>query len=210
VSKAAAQKSRPKTSGPTGRRERNKLEKQARIVAAARDLFQRQGYSETTTLQIAEAADIGTGTLFLYARSKEDLLIMVFKDEMLGTAQAIFAQLSPEVTIVEQMMTVFQGMTDYHARNIELSRVLLREMIMPGSPERRSEISELLDAIHVGLIDIIRSANPDTAIDPELAASSAFGLYYYALISWLGGGLDLDDCLQLLRKQLCALLERDN
>lgn len=77
-----------------GRRERNKLEKQARIVWAARQLFHRQGFAETTTQQIAVEADIGTGTLFLYAKCKEDLLIMVFKDEMLETVREIFARLS--------------------------------------------------------------------------------------------------------------------
>ena len=72
---------------PPGRRERNKQEKLARIVGAARALFRDQGFTETTTQQIAEAADIGAGTLFLYARSKEDLLVMVFRDEMIETAR---------------------------------------------------------------------------------------------------------------------------
>lgn len=80
---------------PVGRRERNKAEKQARIVAAARHLFHTQGFAETTTLQIAETADIGTGTLFLYARSKEALLVLVFKDEMMEVALDSFTKSPP-------------------------------------------------------------------------------------------------------------------
>ena len=47
----------PRVAAPEriGRRERNKLEKRARIVAAARRLFAEQGFAETTTVQIAEA-----------------------------------------------------------------------------------------------------------------------------------------------------------
>ena len=50
-----------------GRRARKKREKAARIRTAARELFARHGYDETTTRSIAEAAEIATGTLFLYA-----------------------------------------------------------------------------------------------------------------------------------------------
>ncbi|MFM9442154.1 TetR/AcrR family transcriptional regulator [Streptomyces acidiscabies] len=53
-----------------GRRERNKQEKLDRIVAAARELFAERGVDEVTTQQIADKADIGTGTLFLYAKTK--------------------------------------------------------------------------------------------------------------------------------------------
>src|SRR5689334_24738837 len=60
-----------------GRRERNKQEKLERIVTAARDLFTERGVAEVTTQQIAARADVASGTLFLYARSKSELLLLV-------------------------------------------------------------------------------------------------------------------------------------
>ena len=66
------------TAAPTpGRRERNKAAKLERIVAAAAELFAERGVEEVTTQEIAEKADIGTGTLFLYARTKGELLLLV-------------------------------------------------------------------------------------------------------------------------------------
>src|SRR4029453_10960441 len=62
---------------PVGRRERNKQVKLERITAAARELFTEHGVDEVTTQQIAEKADIGTGTLFLYAKTKGELLLLV-------------------------------------------------------------------------------------------------------------------------------------
>ena len=62
---------------PLGRRERNKQDKLERIVAAASELFAKRGIDEVTTQQIAEQADIGTGTLFLYAKTKGELLLLV-------------------------------------------------------------------------------------------------------------------------------------
>ena len=195
------------TASAPGRRERNKLEKRTRIVAAARELFQRQGFADTTTQEIAAAADVGTGTLFLYARSKEDLLIMVFKDEMVATVSEIFASLPAEASTVDQMMTVFGRMVDYHARDIGVARVLLKELVFSTSPDRRTDISELMDAIYGGLAATVGDTLFGESIDADLVARSAFALYYYALISWLGGAFDLDGCLDMLRGQLSLLLK---
>jgi AcrR family transcriptional regulator len=188
----------------SGRRERNKLEKRTRIVEAARDLFRSQGFANTTTQQIAEEADIGTGTLFLYAGSKEDLLIMVFKEEMKQQVTEIFSDLPTSETAVGQLSFVFEKMYDYHSRDVSLSRVLLKELIMPSSPERRGDIGELMDVIYDGLRAIIikYACKPDC--DADLIARSAFALYYFSLINWLGGGLKREHCFASLRDQLKA------
>lgn len=193
-----------------GRRERNKRAKKARILTAARELFDKQGYAETTTSEIAEAADIGTGTLFLYARSKEDLLVLVFKDEMVAAAQELFAHLPRRASPVTQMMSVFKGMFDYHSQNIELSQILLRELVIPSSSERTAEIDELLDVIRGGLAEIVCQACGAANADPELTARSAFAIYYYSLISWIGGAAEQTESLALLRRQLSALLGQEN
>jgi AcrR family transcriptional regulator len=192
------------TAAPPGRRERNKLQKRARIVAAARALFEQQGFANTTTQQIADAADIGTGTLFLYARAKEDLLVMVFSDEMLETARQIFANPPAAGTIDAQLMAVFESMADYHARDTDLARLLLRELVISPAEARRSDIETLVEAIFDGLTAII-SAGGQVA-DPPLVARSAFALYYFALISWLGGGQERARCMGLLRQQLAHLI----
>jgi hypothetical protein len=64
-------------SQPLGRRERNKQQKLDRITAAASELFAEHGVEDVTTQQIADKADIGTGTLFLYAKTKGELLLLV-------------------------------------------------------------------------------------------------------------------------------------
>ena len=67
----------PLTSPPVGRRERNKQQKLDRITAAASQLLAEHGIEDVTTQQIADKADIGTGTLFLYAKTKGELLLLV-------------------------------------------------------------------------------------------------------------------------------------
>src|SRR5260370_34872038 len=73
-----------------GRRERQRVRTLAKIIRAARILFARKGFDATTTQEIAAKADIGTGTLFNYAKTKEDLLGLVFREEMdVGVEQAL-------------------------------------------------------------------------------------------------------------------------
>jgi len=173
-----------------GRRERNKQEKLARIVGAARQLFRDRGFAETTTQQIAEAADIGTGTLFLYARSKEDLLVLVFSDEMLETARAAFASVDPDAALLDQLMQVFSSMLAYHERDRDIARLLLKEVMFPDAMGRGAAISELLDVIFAGLADLVVRARAagkcHQAAPPLMIAENLFANYYLELIGRLG------------------------
>ena len=60
-----------------GRRERAKAEKRARILAAARALFEERGFERTSMSEVARAADVAEGTVFQYAATKVELLMMV-------------------------------------------------------------------------------------------------------------------------------------
>ncbi|MDH5151127.1 TetR/AcrR family transcriptional regulator [Kocuria palustris] len=64
-------------SATLGRRERAKAEKRARILAAARALFEERGFQRTSMSEVARAADVAEGTVFQYAATKTELLMMV-------------------------------------------------------------------------------------------------------------------------------------
>ena len=98
--------------GSGSRRERNKRDKLNRIVGAARGLFQAQGYRQTTIQQIASAADVATGTLFLYARTKEDLLIMVFISEMRDVVASSFLAVDRQAPMLDQVLELFRGIIE--------------------------------------------------------------------------------------------------
>jgi AcrR family transcriptional regulator len=56
------------------RTERKKEETRKRIIAAAMDLFNKQGVDQTTVEQIAEEADINKGTIYNHFSAKEDII----------------------------------------------------------------------------------------------------------------------------------------
>lgn len=188
---------------PMGRRERNKQEKLDRILVAARDLFATKGFGETTTQEIAEQADIGTGTLFLYAKTKEDLLIMVFKDEMIETSRTAFRKVSPDAPLIDQLMQVFGSMIAYHNRDVPLARALIREITILARPERREDVRALMRVIYGGIGDVVVEARKReklrSDIDIMLIGESFFGIYYLGLIAWLNGHITKQVFLKRLR-----------
>lgn len=56
--------------------------KRERILAAAVRVFADKGFFGARVSEIARAADVADGTIYLYFKSKEDLLISLFEDRM--------------------------------------------------------------------------------------------------------------------------------
>ncbi|MBC2071744.1 TetR/AcrR family transcriptional regulator [Listeria seeligeri] len=56
-------------------------EKKQRIIKSAKEVFQKQGYLKTSVQDIVEAAEISKGTFYNYFTSKEELAIVIFKQE---------------------------------------------------------------------------------------------------------------------------------
>ena len=61
----------------TGRRARAKAEKRARILRSARSLISEKGYAQMSMSEVAARADVAAGTVFQYAATKAELLMMV-------------------------------------------------------------------------------------------------------------------------------------
>ena len=66
--------------GAMSRRERKKAAVRAQIMAAGIELFSRHGIEEVTVDQIAEAADVGKGTIYNYFEAKEDIVVAFMVD----------------------------------------------------------------------------------------------------------------------------------
>src|ERR1051326_1610988 len=81
---AKAMKSRPEKTARegVGRRARNKAALKERILTAALELFQKNGFEAATTKQIARRAGIAEGTVFNYFRSKEEIALFFFEREV--------------------------------------------------------------------------------------------------------------------------------
>jgi len=64
----------------SSRRERKKAAIRARIVEVGIELFSKHGIESVTVDQIADAADVGKGTIYNYFQTKEDVVIAFMVD----------------------------------------------------------------------------------------------------------------------------------
>lgn len=172
-----------------GLRERKKEEKLARIEAAARELFSERGYDKTTTRAIAEAAGIGTGTLFNYFPEKRDLLLHLFSKDVSVVKQRTFDDL-PDGALVDRLMFVFGRFYEYYATDPGLSRVFIKEIGWVTDSDRMAMASLTFDLIG-SLANVLAEAQQTGEIDrrfaPQAIAMQVFSLYTASLTGWLGG-----------------------
>lgn len=182
---------RAASAGPAlGRRARGKLEKLDRIREAARRLFAEQGFAATTTRQIAAEADIGYGTLFLYAPTKEDLLLLIFHEEVGLAVDEAFAHV-PKRTLLDQVLHVFNALIAHHAADPALARVFVKEL--PFVDEPSHGVAQFVSQLYArvgALIDAAKARGEIAADAPSrLLAQNLFGSCFQHLQMWLGGGM---------------------
>lgn len=176
---------------PMGLRERNKQDKLARIKRAARDLFAKKGFEGATAREICRRARIATGTLFLYARDKRELLFLVFRDEARSMLEEGTARAQSDLPLPEALMEVFGRFLDFYARNPALATVIAGEFFYRnGEPTEMVALTqEFLDRIG-GLVERAK-ARGELRADVETAdhVLAFFAHYAFHVQAWLGGGL---------------------
>jgi TetR/AcrR family fatty acid metabolism transcriptional regulator len=102
--------------------------RRAQILEAARQSFARHGLNGTTVDQIARAARVAKGTVYLYYRSKEDLLQHALNEGLAALHAATVPRLAAAEPLEEKLRRFFTGTLDYFDRNrefIELCQVEL-------------------------------------------------------------------------------------
>lgn len=197
----------PSASPPLGRRERNKQQKLDRITAAARELFDEHGVDRVTTQQIADKADIGTGTLFLYAKTKGELLLLVQSSsytDALARGRAA-AQEIPDV--LGAVMAIVRPVVECNRKQIDNGRTYLREIVFgdPTEPHHRDALVLTIQT-EEAIADVLRRDERIGANDATTRARIVSAIMFLSMAATLNVGLTVDEIVQEIENQVRALL----
>lgn len=194
-----------------GLRERNKIAKYNRILEAGRMLFSERGFEATTTQAVAQAAGIGVGTLFSYVSTKEDLLIIVFMDDLQTAVKTAFGKVRDDDPLLESILTLYDGLLQYHINNFNLSRYLMREVVNVSNPSAVKIVSNLMSNIKIHTITLIeREQNLrgySKIVPNDILAKNCFAIYYDVLQGTKDEGGSLLDVANVLRDRMKIQIE---
>jgi AcrR family transcriptional regulator len=193
-------------------RERKKRDKAQRIKEAARRVFREKGYHEATMREVAKAAGVATGTLFLYAADKRDLLILSVNEDLDRLTEEGAANTNADVSFLQQLIDLFRPRYEYWAIDRRLGLNVLQEVqetqTIDGAPgsgmvhyQRHREaimqhIARLVDEHQ-------RNGSLAAGESPETVAALIMLIYSTAVRYWLRGPkASVEDGVAVLREYL--------
>lgn len=196
-------------SQPVGRRERNKQQKLDRITAAASELFAEHGIEDVTTQQIADRADIGTGTLFLYAKSKGELLLLVQNAHYAEALQRGRADAETISDVLDAVMAIVQPIVECNRIQVDNGRTYLREMVF-GDPEepRHSEALSIVAQTEEATAAVLGRHEQAGAGDAATMARIVTAIMFLSMAASVNAAMSIDDIVRDIRAQVGVLLSR--
>ena len=190
-----------------GRRERNKLDKLARITAAAGELFATRGVDDVTTQEIADRADIGAGTLFLYAKTKGELLLLVQNSTYAGALERGRADAVAAEGVLAGVLAVVRPVVECNRKQVDNGRTYLREIVFgdPKEPHHREALTLTTQTEQLVAEVIAR----DRRVAPEAAATLAHvvsAIMFVSMAASLNAARSVDEIIDEITAQVSLIL----
>jgi AcrR family transcriptional regulator len=183
-----------------------KPDAQGRLMKAAIELFEEQGYEATTVAEIAERAGLTKRTFFRYFSDKREVLFsgsQELQDLWLAGLAAAPAQGSPLVVVTAGLGPVAGMFAERH------SFARIRAQIIEANPELQEreliKLQSLAGAIKAALVQ--RGVSANAAI---LAAQAGVTVFHVAFAHWVAQedptafGRLIDESLEELRSVTAA------
>jgi len=112
---------------PIKRKEREYLAHRKEILQAAEKVFAEKGFFQTTMSEIAEVAEFGTGTLYKYFKSKEELYFTLIDEQVEELHRLVKAELSQKTSAMERIKKVLGLQFEFIEKNRNFFRIYISE-----------------------------------------------------------------------------------
>ena len=199
----------PVTSQPLGRRERNKQQKLHRITAAASELFAEHGVEDVTTQQIADKADIGTGTLFLYAKTKGELLLLAQNAHYAEALERGKADAETIPDALDAVMSIVQQIVECNRVHVGNGRTYLREMVFgdPTEPHHSVALS-IVAQTEEAIAGVLGRDEVAELADAATKARIVSAIMFVSMAASVNAALSTEAIVQDIRTQISLLMPR--
>lgn len=184
-------------------------DKHNRIFEAARALFEERGYDAVTTQEISERADIAVGSLFRYAATKNELLLLVYNEKLRRALESGGERSRHCTDSVEAVTALVLPMVELaFETSAKNGRAYQRELLFgtPGETHRQeglAMIAELQEAIATRLMQqALHDGLADEAETARLAGVSIFAVAHLVISRSSTGAHADHDPLDDLRNQI--------
>jgi TetR/AcrR family fatty acid metabolism transcriptional regulator len=162
-------------------------DKRERILAAAERIFARDGFFAARVSEIAKDAGVADGTIYLYFKSKDDLLISLFETRMKRvneTLRTAIATLPP----MEQLRALIRAYLQLVHDEPVAAEVLTIELRQSSKFMKEYDNTEFADFLRM-LGGVIASGQErgelDAAIPSHIAARMIFGALDELALAWV-------------------------
>jgi TetR/AcrR family fatty acid metabolism transcriptional regulator len=170
----------------TARSERG--DKRDALLRAAIETFAARGYFNAQVADVARTAGVAAGTVYLYFRGKDDLLISIFEKTMKEAIAAGRESLATVDDPLAQLRTIARLHLDRMSRDRDLAVVFQVELRQSTKFMERFSATYLRD--YLGIIrDAIARGQASGAfrrdVNPTLAAKLLFGMLDEMATNWI-------------------------
>lgn len=163
-------------------------DKGRRILDAAIDVFAEKGFFNATVAEVARRAGVADGTIYLYYKGKDDLLIRLFEEIMAIINARLRDVIARPGTALEKLRAVARAQADLVIENPNFGEVICVELRQSSkfmkeydNPGFKTYLSLLTEVIAEGQA---KGELRDT-IPASVAARSLFGALDELHLSWL-------------------------
>ncbi len=171
------------------------LDKRAHILDAAITVFAKKGFSGSTISDVAKKAGVACGTVYLYFKNKDDLLIQCMHEMIDSKLKGIKNEISHFEKANERLYQFFIKHIELFTQNPDVARFMLVEVRQSEEFYTRYPTYNPLNEYISYVQTLIRDAiNEGTHRDVDVTALSymIIGAMDLTLTQWLIGNKDLD------------------
>lgn len=176
--------------GPSEDKRRRAGNKRDRILAAAVKVFARNGFYATRVSEVAKAAGVADGTIYLYFKSKEELLLSLFEDRVNKLLSFMREELpkKPDApaklrAVIDMQLGLLEGERDL----AEVITVILRQSTRLMKEYAAPHFNAYLDAIAKIVADGQAAGTFRKDVSPHIAARAIFGALDGITLTWALG-----------------------